>query len=164
MSLDEPYPVDHTYSVDAARRANDIGRLAGWVTDFLSSPGSDNEELAAELALRGATFLGPVRVALDDLRPLAGPDDHDVEIPVPVQEWDVEVDAMDESLARGWQPPPLLVSYRHGSYVLEDGNHRHDALRRAGLTHTWAIIAFWDESDRAAFSTRSGPDAWSVPG
>ncbi len=161
MSVDAHYPVDHAYSVDTARRASDAGRLAEWVTAFLSSPGSDNEELAAELALRGATFLGPVRLALDDLHPLAGPDDHDVEIPVPVREWDVEVDAMDESLARGWEPPPLLVSFRHGTFVLEDGNHRHDALRRAGVTQTWAIIAFWDESERAAFSARFGPGATS---
>ena len=95
MSADDPF------SVEAARRADDAGRLAEWVTTFLASPGSDNEPLAADLALRGASFLGPVRLALDDLRPLAGPDDHDVSIPVPGQEWDEEVDAMDESLALG---------------------------------------------------------------
>jgi hypothetical protein len=146
------------YSVEAAGRAAAAGRLADWVTTFLASPGSDNEALAAELAFAGASFLGPVRFALDDLHPLAGPDDHDVSIPVPEQEWDEEVDSMDESLARGWEPPPLLVSYRDGEYVLEDGNHRHDALRRAGTTHTWAILVLWDESDRSAFLSRPEPD------
>ncbi len=151
------------YSVEAAKRAADDDRLAEWVTTFLSSPGSDNEVLAAQLAFAGASFLGPVRVALDDLRPLAGPDDHAVSIPVPEQQWDAEVDSMDESLARGWEPPPLLVSYRGGAYVLEDGNHRHDALRRAGATHTWAILVFWDESERSAFSSRLAPDAPPPP-
>jgi hypothetical protein len=154
---------DNPYSVEAAKRADDVGRLAEWVTTFLASPGSDNEALAAELAFGGASFLGPVRFALDDLNPLAGPDDRAVSIPVPEQEWDDEVDAMDESLAQGWEPPPLLVSYRGGAYVLEDGNHRHDALRRAGATHTWAILVFWDESERSAFSSRLAPDASSPP-
>lgn len=142
------------YSVEAARAAEDAGRLAEWVTEFLSSPGSDNEALAAELAFAGASFLGPVRLALADLHRLAGPDDLDVSIPVPEQKWDREVDAMDESLARGWQPPPLVVSYRGGAYVLEDGNHRYDALRRAGATHTWAVLVFWNDSERSAFSSR----------
>ena len=66
---------DDPYSVEAARRADDAGCLADWVTTFLASPGSDNEALAAELAFVGASFLGPVRFALDDLHPLAGPDD-----------------------------------------------------------------------------------------
>lgn len=148
MSREDPY------SVDAAKQAEADGHLGEWVTSFLSSPGSDNEALAAQLAFVGASFVGPVRLALDDLHPLAGPADHDFEIPVPAREWDDEVDAMDESLARGWEPPPLLVSYREGHYVLEDGNHRHDALRRAGATHTWAIVAFWDEAARADFSAR----------
>ena len=152
MTTDDPY------SVEAAKRAADGGCLAEWVAKFLAGPGSDNEALAAKLAFGGASYLGPVRFALDDLRPLAGPDDHDVSIPVPEQEWDDEVDAMDESLARGWEPPPLLVSYRSGAYVLEDGNHRHDALRRAGATHAWAVLVFWDESERSAFSSRLAGD------
>ena len=151
MSADDPF------SVEEARRADEAGRLAEWVTTFLSSPGSDNEPLAADLALRGASFLGPVRLALDDLRPLAGPDDHDVTIPVPGTVWDKKVDAMEESLARGWEPPPLLVSYRGGEYVLEDGNHRHDALRRAGAAHTWAVLVFWDESELSAFAPPLAP-------
>jgi hypothetical protein len=148
---------DDPCSVEAAQRADDAGCLAEWVTTFLASAGSDNEVLAAELAFGGASFLGPVRLALDDLHPLAGPDDRDVDIPVPEQEWDDDVDAMDESLARGWEPPPLLVSYRGGAYVLEDGNHRHDALRRAGATHAWAVLVFWNESARSAFSSRLAP-------
>jgi hypothetical protein len=153
--------VDDPYSVEAAKRADDVGCLAEWVTTFLASPGSDNEALAAKLAFGGTSFLGPIRFALDDLHPLAGPDDSAVSIPVPEQEWDHEIDAMDESLARGWVPPPLLVSYRGGAYMLEDGNHRHDALRRAGATETWAIVVFWDESERSAFSSRPAPDASS---
>jgi hypothetical protein len=154
---------DDPYSVEAAKAADDAGRLAEWVTTFLASPGSDNQALAAELMFSGASFVGPVRLALDDLHPLAGPDDHDVLIPVPGQKWDDKVEAMHESLARGWEPPPLLVSYRDGAYVVEDGNHRHDALRRAGATHTWAILAFWNQAERSAYSSRFAADAPSPP-
>lgn len=155
MNLEAPY------SVEAATRAADAGLLAEWVTTFLASPGSDNEALAAELVFHGASFLGPVLLALDDLHPLAGPDSSGVRVPVPELQWDEEVGAMCESLASGWEPPPLLVSYRGGQYVVEDGNHRHDALRRTGVTHTWAILVFWDESERAAYLSCAGSDAAS---
>ncbi len=157
MTAEDPY------TVDAARRAAEADQLAKWVTSFLASPGSANEALAAELAFDGASFLGPVRFALDDLHPLAGPDTHDVNITVPEHEWDQEVDDMDERLAGGWEPPPLLVSYRDGVYLVEDGNHRHDALRRAGATHTWAILVFWDDDERSAVASRLAPDATSSP-
>lgn len=147
------------YSLGAAARADAEGRLAEWVTTFLASPGSDNEALAAELIFHGASFLGLVRLALGDLRPLAGPDHSAARVTVPAPQWDEEVRAMSESLARGWEPPPLLVSYNGGGYVIEDGNHRHDALLRAGATHTWAILVFWDDADRSAFLACRSRDA-----
>lgn len=149
------------WSVESASRAAEADRLAEWVLRFLSSPGSDNEVLAAELALDGATFLGPVRLALSDLRPLAGPETSAAGIRVPVQMWNDEVDEMDESLAGGWDPPPILVSYRDGAFAIEDGNHRFDALRRTGATHTWAVIACWDESQRSACLRRLEQDVSS---
>lgn len=146
------------FSVEAARRAERDGRLGAWVTTFLASPGSDNGALAAELAFSGASYAGPVWLALDEMHPLAGPDEQRVRITVPVAEWDDEVISMDESLERGWEPPPLLVSYRSGEYIVEDGNHRRDALRRAGITHTWAVVAFWDDEDRLEFCSRRAPN------
>ena len=35
--------------------------------------------------------------------------------------------------------------------VLEDGNHRVEALRRAGVDLTWAVVAFDDPTERDRF-------------
>ena len=133
-------PGDDRFSLESARRAGERGRLAEWVLDFLASEGSDNEVLAGALAFEGVEFQGPVRLGVDDLTPMAGPDDQQVVVPIDEDEWEDDVDTMQDSLTEGWEPPPILVSMREGAYFTEDGNHRHEVLRRSGATHVWAIV------------------------
>jgi hypothetical protein len=152
-------PHDRSFTLQSAARANAADELARWVTDFLASPGSDNRELAAALGFDDRLWAGPILVRLDQLERLAGPDD-EVLVPVDEDEWEADVDEMVESLDEGWDPPPLLVSLRSGRLFLEDGNHRHETLRRAGHTHGWAVIGFESEAERDAFlatrPTRAG--------
>lgn len=142
---------DEKVSLTSAQRAADEGRLAEWVVDFLSSPGSSNAELAFALAAEGTVYLGPIRIALDRLRPLAGPDEDGVVVPVAEEEWESDVEGMKKSIKAGWHPPPLLVRHRDGEYLLEDGNHRCETLRRSGADSAWAILLFSDEADRDRF-------------
>jgi hypothetical protein len=141
------------YSLAAAQRAAERGELATWVTDFLASPGSDNEVLAGALAFEDATYLGPIQLDLDELTPLAGPDEAHVLVPVDEREWEATVGAMIDRLGRGWEPPPLLVSHHDGRLLIEDGNHRHEALRRSGATAVWAIVVFSNAEERRAFAS-----------
>ena len=142
---------DERFSLSSAQGAADEGRLAEWVGAFLASPGSGNAELAAALAMRGTTYLGPVRFALDRLTPMAGPDGDDVIVPVAKEDWESDVESMEQSLEEGWHPPPLLVSHHDGEYFLEDGNHRCETMRRAGTTDAWTILLFADEVERDRF-------------
>ena len=148
------------FSLASAQRAADEGTLAEWVVDFLASPGSSNAELAAALAFSGATYLGPIRFELDRLTPMAGPYGGRVVVPVPREEWESDVEAMEHSIEEGWRPPPLLVSHRDGKYYLEDGNHRYETLRRSGATHAWTILLFANEAERDRFL--KGPGRVSV--
>ncbi|MEZ5139313.1 MAG: hypothetical protein R2711_11265 [Acidimicrobiales bacterium] len=40
--------------------------------------------------------------------------------------------------------------------MLEDGNHRAEALRRAGQEEAWTVVALADEAERDAFIERTG--------
>jgi len=148
------------FSLASAQQAADDDRLTEWVADFLASPGSDNALLGATLALSGATCLGPMRVELDWLTPMAGPNEDEVVVPIPEEDWESDVEAMEQSIAHGWHPPPLLVSHHDGTYLLEDGNHRYETLRRNGATDAWAILLFADETERDRYlHEHGGPDA-----
>jgi hypothetical protein len=130
--------------------ATDDEGLARWVGEFLASRGSDNRVLAGALAQQRHWWLGPLHVPVDELVRLAGPEDEAL-CPIEPGEWEGDVDAMEESLDEGWQPPPLLAQYQDGRLLLQDGNHRYEALVRAGETHAWTLIWFDDPSDREEF-------------
>jgi hypothetical protein len=138
------------FSLESAFEAAERDDTARWVGDFLASRGSDNEVLAAALAQKRHWWLGPVRLPIDDLVQMAGPDD-DLECPIEPQEWEHDVEAMESSVEQGWEPPPLLVEYSGGELRLQDGNHRYEALRRAGETHAWALVWFDDPAERDRF-------------
>ena len=142
---------DEKGSLTSAQRAADEDRLAEWVVDFLSSPGSSNPDLAAALAMKGTIYLGPIRFALDRLTPMAGPEGDEVVVPVAKEDWESDVESMEQSIEEGWQPPPLLVSHHDGEYLLEDGNHRCETLRRSGANYAWTILLFADEVERDRF-------------
>ena len=145
-------PVDdmQRFSLAGARAAARDDELAQWVADFLASPGSDNPLLALALAEREHWWLGPLRVPVDQLVRLAGPEDEAL-CPIEPEEWEGEVDAMEECLEEGWQPPPLLAQYHDGRLVLRDGNHRYEALVRAGASHAWTLVYFDDPHPRDRF-------------
>jgi hypothetical protein len=154
--LELPQPTDaidtHDVSVDAAREAARADELGEWVTRFLASPGSDNAALAEKLAARPRWWYGPVPVPVDRLHRLAGPSGEPVLCAVDEEFWGDNVDDMEHRIEDGWEPPPLIVTARGDELVLEDGNHRVESLRRAGVRRYWAVVSFESPEARDAFA------------
>lgn len=152
-------PDDLDFSVSSARDAASRDDLDAWVARFLASPGSDNAELARILSDRGLIWTGPVELPIDQLHRLAGPPGHPVLEAVDEDYWRDDVGELSEKVEDGLEPPPVVVAYRNGQLVLEDGNHRVEALRQAGTDQAWAVVGFESEEDRLRFEgepSRSG--------
>jgi hypothetical protein len=67
---------------------------------------------------------------------------------------------MREELEGGWEPPPLLAQYRDGRLLLQDGNHRYEALAGVHESHAWTLVFFDDPADQGAFlATWTTPDS-----
>ncbi len=142
---------DTKYSVASVRLAAEEGDLGEWVADFLASPGSDNAPLAEMLSNPARSWVGPVQLPLDQLHRLAGPPEHPVLEPTAEEEWRPGVDDMEHKIEDGWEPPPVIVSYRDEQLVLEDGNHRVESIRRTGRTTAWAVVGFEEPEDQDRF-------------
>jgi len=140
------------FDLAGARDAAARGETAIWVGDFLASRGSDNAVLAAALAQRRHWWVGPIRLPVAELVRLAGPED-DALVPIEEDEWESDVAAMEESVEAGWEPPPLLAEYQDGRILLQDGNHRYEALTREGAETAWVLVYFDDEATRDGFAT-----------
>lgn len=162
MSPADTSPVDPEFTVEGARRAAGCDDLESWVRRFLASDGSDNAELGDLLTDRPRWWMGPLRLPISSLHRLAGPSDEPVLCPVDDDEWRDDVAEMADKIdGDGWEPPPVVVSYRDEHLVLEDGNHRVESLRRAGETEAWSVVGFESETERERFeaeaSRTSGP-------
>lgn len=146
---------DRRFGLDGARAAADGGdeEVARWVGDFLASRGSDNPALAAALAQEPHWWYGPVRLPLADLERLAGPE-ADAVCTVAPADWEHDVDEMQELLDDGWEPPPLLAQWDDGRLLLHDGNHRYEALVRAGESEAWTLVYFSSLAERDQFAQR----------
>lgn len=142
------------FTVETARQAAARDELASWVARFLASPGSDNAALADLLTDPPRTWIGPVRLRLDQLHRLAGPPGHPVLCPVDEDDWREDVDELHEKVDAGWEPPPMVVTFRDDQLVLEDGNHRAEGLRRAGEEEAWAVVSFESPAERDHFLER----------
>lgn len=147
---------ERRFDLASASAAADGGdeEVARWVGDFLASRGSDNAVLAAALATEPHWWFGPVLLPLVALERLAGPED-DALCEIEPQEWEDDVDAMQEHLDDGWEPPPLLAEWQDGRLLLQDGNHRHAALVRAGESRAWTLVYFPSLDARDRFAARS---------
>ena len=146
------------YSTDAARAAAGRDELGDWVARFLGSSGSDNPGLAELLSEQPRWWLGPVQLPLDQLHRLAGPPGAPVLRTVDDDEWRDDVDELARRIDGGFEPPPVIVTYRDDQLVLEDGNHRVEALRRAGMDQAWAVVGFEDPEERDRFVAQGDVD------
>lgn len=150
---------DDAYSMEAARAAAAGDGLAEWVARFLASPGSDNPELAEQLTDSHRWWLGPIEVPLDQLHRLAGPAGDPVLEVVPEDGWRDDVEDLARFIEDGHEPPPVIASYRDDRLVLEDGNHRVEALRRSGAAAAWTVVGFDDADERDRFIARADPSS-----
>lgn len=135
------------FDLESACAAAARDETALWVGQLLASPGSDNAVLAAALAQEEHWWVGPVRIPVGDLVRLAGPED-DALCEIDSDDWEADVSAMTESVESGWEPPPLLAEFQAGRLLLQDGNHRYEALVREGAAHAWVLIYFRTPADR----------------
>jgi hypothetical protein len=146
---------DAQFTTESARQAAAADELGEWVRRFLVSPGSDNPGLAEILSDPPRSWLGPVEIPLDQLHRLAGPPGHPVMEAVDDDAWREDVRQLAAKIREGHEAAPVVATYRGDRVVLEDGNHRVEALREAGEARAWAVIAFDDDAARDGFIERT---------
>ena len=140
------------FTAEGLRSAAADDRIEDWVRDFLCSPGSDNAPLADQLLERNGRWGGPVELPIEELHRLAGPSGDPVLVEGDDDEWSDRVADMARKIEDGWEPTPLVVTFRDDQLVLEDGNHRAEALRQAGRRTAQAVVGFVDGDAREQFA------------
>jgi hypothetical protein len=133
------------FSVRGARAAATAGQLEAWVHAFLTNAGPGaNVPMAIGLRKQRRWWIGPIAIPLGSLVRICGPEP-DMEYRTTPDAWEAKVSAIAAAATDPESLPPLILMFHEAGLMLCDGNHRHEALRRRGYAHGWALI--WSNSE-----------------
>ena len=122
-----------------AKQYDKDGKINEWMQDFLREDGK-NLALADGLLLEERHYFGlcEIPIALFSDVKSGAPEylhaENDIEYFFHV------VEQMKESLADGWDAPPLIVEYVYGKFQVDDGRHRLETYRQLGVERVWAAV------------------------
>lgn len=115
------------------------GKLEDWIHLYLNTGYWKNIPFSEGLKREQRWWIGPVKVRLDSLLRSCGPEE-DMPYREAVESWEKWVNELKETLTDIAELPPLIIEYQDGNYIVNDGNHRHEAMRRKDWTHCYVII------------------------
>jgi hypothetical protein len=142
-------PGRFTFSVEGSLAAAAKGEIEEWVLSFLDQD-PYQRSLAPAYRAQKNYWVGPVKYSLNGLKRIAGVG-QDLLFPTTPEKFEARVNKIIEGMENGWEPAPLIISDYWGDIHISDGNHRHEALLRKGITDYWVIFQSQSESGRKKF-------------
>lgn len=129
--------------LETALQCHTQAEIDAWVHHFLLSDG-DNQPLSEGLKLIPRYWTGPFEMPLSLMTRCCGPE-AGMPFPVSQDHWEQNMVEKSGSWRAGWRPPPFLLSVDGDQFIVSDGNHRHEMLRRVGEERHWVFI--WNDSE-----------------
>ncbi|HOK43036.1 MAG TPA: ParB N-terminal domain-containing protein [Thermoclostridium caenicola] len=135
----------YPFTLQGAMHFARMGLIEAWIHGFLNGPGH-NKAFSDGLKLKRRYYVGPMLVELDKLNRCCGPEPGMI-YRVDKDGFEGIVNGMIQALRNGWDMPPLIVNYAQGYCEVNDGNHRHEALKRIGVKAYYVIFWTTDPKD-----------------
>jgi hypothetical protein len=131
--------VTDPFTLETAIAAGKTNTLKEWLISYLEGHGN-NQKLADALKENNAIdYSGPIEMELSPMRRIAGSAKEGLKWVD--ADWENNIQKMVDAIKSGWNPPPLILTdYWDPKYHLTDGNHRCEALMRAGYEKYWTIV------------------------
>ena len=146
--------LEYQCALSSARAFADAGRLEEWVHAYLLSDGH-NKEFSDGLKLFDRYFIGPVRMPLNLFTRCYGPEEG-MKFRAHPRWFEERVGKLMEVIPQEEDMPPLIVHYVEGGFELNDGNKRHEAFKRLGVTAYEVIVWITEKSEYDEFMAKYG--------
>jgi len=134
-------------TLSLAKQYDNEGRIDAWMQDFLRADGK-NLALADGLLLEERHYFGLREIPISLLVDVKSGAPEYLHAENDIQYFFDVVDRMKESLAEGWDAPPLIVEYVYGKFQVDDGRHRLELYRQMGAERVWAAVWTTGEENR----------------
>lgn len=128
---------NNKFTVEAALLAKKNGTLSKWTQELLQSEGGVG--LANALKSERTVAVEMLNFPLSLLKKIEGPEEQ-VENRLSPDVWEKNVQRLTDLIKHGYSPAPLIVTDFWNKFEIADGNHRHEALVRAGIKSYWTIF------------------------
>jgi uncharacterized ParB-like nuclease family protein len=147
------------FSVRGAARCAEAGVLEEWIHAYLRTGHWANLALSDGLKLEERFWVGPAEVRLDDVDQPCGPGS-DKRFREPEEKWERKIAELLGSISDVLDLPPLIVSSGNGTFrnpdgtvrfLVADGCHRLEALRRMGRERVHVLAWFETEAQRTEY-------------
>ncbi len=134
-------------TLSLAKQYDSEGRIDAWMQDFLRADGK-NLALADGLLLEERHYFGLREIPITLLSDVKSGAPEYLHAENDIQYFFYVVDRMKESIAEGWDAPPLIVEYVYGKFQVDDGRHRLEMYRQLGADRVWAAVWTTGEENR----------------
>ena len=134
-------------TLSLAKQYDSDGRIDAWMQDFLRADGK-NLALADGLLLEERHYFGLREIPISLLSDVKSGAPEYLHAENDIQYFFYVVDRMKESIAEGWDAPPLIVEYVYGKFQVDDGRHRLEMYRQLGADRVWAAVWTTGEENR----------------
>ena len=134
-------------TLSLAKMYDKDGRIDEWLQDFLRADGK-NLALADGLLKEERFYFGLREVPISLFAGVKSGAPEYLHAANDIEYFFDVVDRMKESLADGWDAPPLIVEYVYGKFQVDDGRHRLETYRQLGVKKVWAVIWTTGEENR----------------
>ncbi len=141
--------MEYRGSTASAREFAAAGRLEEWVHLYLRAEGG-NIPLSDGIKTVPRCYFGLHDMPVNAFTRICGPE-AGMKWPVEREGFERIVRELMLALQNQRDVPPIIAEYRRGEFELQDGNHRHEALRRLRIRRYPAIIWTTEECDRDDF-------------
>ena len=143
------------FSLDSAQKSAEKGDLEAWLHRYLNAGPWANKKLSRALKLKDRFWVGPVEIPVDNIDRICGTEPH---MPYPEDQdtWRDRINLIADSIEDPRAIPPIVLSANNSRalnhaeesfrFVIADGAHRFEALKKKGLEKVWAIIWFDTEA------------------
>ena len=130
-------------------------KIDEWIHTYLHDPEKSNIPLSDGLKLFERYYIGPIKMPLYLFERSTGPEEG-MKYRIDKDWFAIHVSALEDSIKKDIDMPPLIAHYVEQGFEMSDGNHRLQAYKNLGVQEANVIIWITEQYEYEEFMSRFG--------
>ena len=137
-------------------------KIDEWIHTYLHDAEKSNIPFSDGLKLFERYYIGPMKMPLDLFERNTGPEEG-MKYKIDKDWWPIHVAALEDSIKKDPDMPPLIAHYVEHGFEMNDGNTRLQAYKNLGVKEAYFIIWITEQEEYEEFISRYGNYAEGAP-